>query len=193
MDAFGNIIPAQPAESRSDGTYWSLYVKDVPAFGYAQYYIKVKDEPRPAVQLADKLENAHVENPWYAIDFNTRKGTISKLFDKELNKELTTPNAEWELGEFIYEIIDSRHPMEQYRAPQFLRRRPERIRFERYEKGAIWDTYRFRGETVAGREPNNLMVEFRVFNVTKKIDIVYRLRKKPLPIPKLSISRSRLR
>ena len=37
------------------------------------------------------------------------------------------------------------------------------------------------------------MVEFRVFNVTKKIDIVYRLRKKPLPIPKLSISRSRLR
>ena len=65
-----------PAESRSDGTYWSLYVKDVPAFGYAQYYIKVKDEPRPAVQLADKLENAHVENPWYAIDFNTRKGTF---------------------------------------------------------------------------------------------------------------------
>ena len=183
VDAFGNIIPAQPAESRSDGTYWSLYVKDVPAFGYAQYYIKVKDEPRPAVQLADKLENAHVENPWYAIDFNTRKGTISKLFDKELNKELTTPNAEWELGEFIYEIIDSRHPMEQYRAPQFLRRRPERIRFERYEKGAIWDTYRFRGETVAGREPNNLMVEFRVFNVTKKIDIVYRLRKKAITDP----------
>lgn len=183
VDAFGNIIPAQPAESRSDGTYWSLYVKDVPAFGYAQYYIKVKDEPRPAVQLADKLENAHVENPWYAINFNTRKGTISKLFDKELNKELTTPNAEWELGEFIYEIIDSRHPMEQYRAPQFLRRRPERIRFERYEKGAIWDTYRFRGETVAGREPNNLMVEFRVFNVTKKIDIVYRLRKKAITDP----------
>jgi len=73
--------------------------------------------------------------------------------------------------------------MEQYRAPQFLRRRPERIRFERYEKGAIWDTYRFRGETVAGREPNNLMVEFRVFNVTKKIDIVYRLRKKAITDP----------
>lgn len=45
-------------------------------------------------------------------------------------------------------------------------------------KGDVWDTYRFRGETVAGREPNNLMVEFRVFNVTKKIEVVYRLRKK---------------
>ena len=80
-------------------------------------------------------------------------------------------------GEFIYEIIDSRHPMEQYRAPPFLRRRPEKMRFEKYEKGDVWDTYRFRGETVAGREPNNLMVEFRVFNVTKKIEVVYRLRK----------------
>lgn len=66
-----------------------------------------------------------MENPWYAIDFNTRKGTIRKLYDKDLNKQLVTPDAEWEMGEFIYEIIDSRHPMEQYRAPQFLRRRPE--------------------------------------------------------------------
>lgn len=183
VDAQGNVIPAQAGENRSDGTYWSLYVKDVPALGYAQYYIKVKNSPRPEMKTLPALEQTHVENPWYAIDFNIRKGTISKLFDKELNKQLTTPNAEWEMGEFIYEIIDSRHPMEQYRAPQFLRRRPEKIRFERYEQGSIWDTYRFRGETVAGREPNNLMVEFRVFNVAKKIEVVYRLRKKAVTDP----------
>lgn len=183
VDAQGNVIPAQAGENRSDGTYWSLYVKDVPALGYAQYYIKVKNSPRPEMKTLPALEQTHVENPWYAIDFNIRKGTISKLFDKELNKQLTTPNAEWEMGEFIYEIIDSRHPMEQYRAPQFLRRRPEKIRFERYEQGPIWDTYRFRGETVAGREPNNLMVEFRVFSVAKKIEVVYRLRKKAVTDP----------
>ena len=183
MDAAGNVIPAQAGESRSDGTYWSFYVKDVPALGYAQYYIKVKDAPRPEIQGATELKETHVENPWYAIDFNTRKGTIRKLYDKDLNKQLVTPDAEWEMGEFIYEIIDSRHPMEQYRAPQFLRRRPEKMRFEKYEKGDVWDTYRFRGETVAGREPNNLMVEFRVFNVTKKIEVVYRLRKKAVTDP----------
>ena len=183
VDAAGNVIPAQAGESRSDGTYWSFYVKDVPALGYAQYYIKVKDAPRPEIQGATELKETHVENPWYAIDFNTRKGTIRKLYDKDLNKQLVTPDAEWEMGEFIYEIIDSRHPMEQYRAPQFLRRRPEKMRFEKYEKGDVWDTYRFRGETVAGREPNNLMVEFRVFNVTKKIEVVYRLRKKAVTDP----------
>lgn len=183
VDAAGNVIPAQAGESRSDGTYWSMYVKDVPALGYAQYYIKVKDTPRPEIRSAATLAETHVENPWYAIDFNLRKGTISGLFDKELGKAILAPDAEWEFGEFIYEIIDSRHPMEQYRAPQFLRRRPEKIRFEKYEKGAIWDTYRFRGETVAGREPDNLMVEFRVFNVAKKIEVVYRLRKKAVTDP----------
>ena len=55
----------------------------------------------------------HVENAWYAVDFNPSKGTISRLYDKELGKSLLTPDAEWELGEFIYEIVDSRHPMEQ--------------------------------------------------------------------------------
>ncbi len=183
VDAAGNLIPAQPGESRSDGTYWNLYVKDVPPLGYAQYYIKVKNAPRPETERTTSLTQSRVENNWYTIDFNPRRGTISQLFDKELIQPLLTPNAEWEFGEFVYEIIDSRRPMELYKAPQSLRRPPERIRFEQYEKGAIWDTYRFRGETVAGREPNNLLVEYRVYNVTKKIEVVYRLRKKAVTDP----------
>lgn len=183
VDEAGHEIPAQAGESRSDGTYWCLYVKDVPALGYARYRVEVLDEPRPAVVADDKLADKRVENEWYTIDFDPSRGTIHQLYDKALGKPLLSADAEWKMGEFIYEIIDSRHPMEKYTAPQFLRRRPERIRFERYEKGPIWDTYRFRGETVAGREPNNLMVEYRVYNVEKKIEVVYRLRKKAVTDP----------
>ncbi len=183
VDYKGNAIPAQADESRSDGTYWNLYVKDVPALGYAQFYIQVKDTPRPEKESASELQNLKVENPWYIIEFNRSKGTIAGLFDKELNKSLLAEDAEWEMGEFIYETIDSREPMGQYRAPKFMRRRPELIRFEQYEKGEIWDTYRFRGETVAGREADNLMVEYRIFNVKKEIEIVYRLRKKSVTDP----------
>lgn len=182
VDEKGNVVPAQAGASRSDGTYWSIYVKDIPALGYAQYYIRMKDEPREADIRSTEL-NSYIENQWYRINFNARKGTISSLFDKELSKELTTPDATWQLGEFVYEIIDSRRPMEQYRKPQFIRRAPEKIRFESYEKGAIWDTYRFRGETVAGREADNLMVEYRVFNISKKIEIVFSLRKKAVTDP----------
>lgn len=183
IDAKGNVVPAQAAESRSDGTYWNLYVKDIPALGYAQYFIKVKDSPREEIKRASSLKDTRVENSWYTIDFNPWKGTISGLYDKELKKQLLAEKPEWEMGEFIYEIIDSRRPMEQYKAPQSIRRRPEKIWFEEFEEGPIWNTYRFRGETVAGREPNNLMVEYRVFNLEKKIEIVYKLRKKAVTDP----------
>lgn len=182
-DHTGRIVPAQPGESRSDGTYWSLYVEDIPALGYAQYYIKVKDEPRRQPEHSSELPHTRIENKWYTIELNPRRGTISSLFDKELNKQLVSSDAQWQLGEFIYEIIDSRRPMEQYRYPQFLRRPPERIRFEQFEKGPVWDTYRFRGETVAGRDPDNLTVEFRIYSVSKKIEIVYSLRKKAVTDP----------
>jgi hypothetical protein len=183
IDAQGKPVPAQPGASRADGTYWSFYVTDIPAMGYAQYAIRVKDEPRETPGRASELLQPRVENDWYVVEFNLRKGTIARLYDKELNKALTAPNPTWQLGEFIYEIADSRRPMEEYRKPQFLRRPPEKIRFESYEQGAIWDTYRFRGETVAGREPDNLMVEYRIFHAEKKIELVYSLRKKAVTDP----------
>lgn len=182
-DSDGKPIPAQAGESRSDGTYWYLYLTNVPALGYAQYYIRVSDQPRQALPTSDKLEDSRVENQWYSLDFNLQKGTIIRLFDRKLKQSLLETTPEWEMGEFIYETADSRHPMEQYRAPQFTRQRPERIAFERYEKGEIWDTYRFRGETAAGRDANNLMVEYRIYNVEKKIEVVYRLRKKAVTDP----------
>ena len=183
VDEKGRVMPAQASESRRDGTYWNVYVKDIPALGYAQYYIRVKNTPRKQLLKETKLTNPRVENQWYSIDFNARKGTISKLFDKELGKQLLAEKPEWEMGEFIYEMIDSRRPMEQYRKPQFLRRSPERMRFVHFEEGPIWNSYRFVTETPAGRDADNLIVEYRVFNVEKKIEIVYKLRKKAITDP----------
>ncbi|MDR1879964.1 MAG: glycosyl hydrolase family 38 [Tannerellaceae bacterium] len=183
VDAAGKVLPAQAGERRSDGTYWSVYVENVPPLGYAQYTIHVKGAPADKPETHPLWKQNRTENDWYIIDFNLRKGTISGWYDKELGKQLITPGAEWELGEFIYEIIDSRHPMELYRAPQFIRRPPEKMRFVRYEKGAIWDSFRFVGETVAGREPDNLAVEFRIHSTSKKIEIIYNLRKKAVTDP----------
>lgn len=183
VDEKGRVMPAQASESRRDGTYWNVYVKDIPALGYAQYYIRVKDAPRKPLVRETKFTNPRVENQWYTIDFNARKGTISKLFDKELGKQLLAEKPEWEMGEFIYEMIDSRRPMEQYRKPQFLRRSPERMRFVHFEEGPIWNVYRFVTETPAGRDAENLIVEYRVFNVEKKIEIVYKLRKQAVTDP----------
>lgn len=181
-DAAGNKIPAQAGEVRSDGTYWYLYVKDVPALGAVQYNIEVTDASRPQLGSGG-LNNPHIENEWYAIDLNVGRGTISKLFDKNLGQHILSEDAEWELGEFIYETIDDRGALERYTYPRFTRRHPEKMRFETYCEGEIWDTYRFRGETAAGMGYDNLTVEFRVFKVEKKLEIVYQLRKKAVTEP----------
>lgn len=107
-DASGRSVSAQAGESRSDGTYWYIYVRDVPALGFARYRIEVKDEPRPSGASAGSLSGTHVENEWYGLDFNLQRGTISRLYDKDLQRQLLTESAEWELGEFIYETIDDR-------------------------------------------------------------------------------------
>lgn len=177
-DASGRCVPAQAGESRSDGTYWYIYVRDVPALGFARYRIDVKDEPRPSGASAGSLSGTHVENEWYGLDFNLQRGTISRLYDKDLQRQLLTESAEWELGEFIYETIDDRGALERYTYPRFTRRHPEKMRFETYEEGAIWDTYRFKGETAAGIGHDNLTVEYHIYKVEKKIEVVYSLRKK---------------
>ena len=177
IDSAGRVLPVQAGEVRTDGTYWAIYVKDIPAFGYAQYSIRILDLPRcplPSSQEGIK----HVENKWYSIDFDLSKGTIHKLFDKELNKELLTPDAQWGLGEFIYERLGARRTMHEGGKSTFTRTTPSQIHFTRYIKGPIWDTYRFQGDTAAGRESNNLTVEFRVYSVTKKIEILHTLRKR---------------
>lgn len=180
VDNRGNVIPAQPGEVRSDGTYWTLYLTDVPAIGQARYTIKVSDGNKPhlAEMQHPDLNNKKAGNRWYDIQFNPSRGTISSLYDRELGKELLTDSAEWQLGEFIHETIDSRHHLEQYHAPQSVRKAPGNMRFEGYRPGAVWDTYSFVADTDAGVGSDNLRVQYRVYNTEKKIELVYRLRKK---------------
>jgi len=103
VDYRGKPLPVQAGERQGHGeaTNWVIYVKDIPALGYAQYYIHLKEGTAQKTETLTKPTQTHVENEWYAIDFNLRKGTIEKLFDKELNKQLLTPDAPWEIYQYI--------------------------------------------------------------------------------------------
>ncbi len=200
VDAAGNVCPAQPGERRRDGTYWSIFVKNVPALGYTQLFIKVKDQPAKPIDVetapamtslgrmsmderAKLMERFNYSNQWYDIKFNPQTGTISQIIDKDNKQSLLSENPDWAFGEFIYEIADGRRAMELYTYPQFIRRRPERMRFESLTRGPIWDSYKFIGETVAGREADNLKIDFRIYKVEKKLEMVYALRKKAITDP----------
>jgi hypothetical protein len=182
-DASGNALPAQPSERQSDGTYWYLWVVKVPAFGVKQYLIKVEAEELKTAADIKTLQGNIVENEWYKVTLDPARGSISSWYDKQLNKELLTPGSQWQLGEFIYELADSRRAMSRHQMPEFKRKGVDSIAFETFVAGEIWDTWRFRGETSAGIGEKNYMFELRVFKTAKRIDLAYRLRKAAVTSP----------
>jgi hypothetical protein len=182
-DEHGVSIPSQVIEPHSSGTYRMLWVKDVPALGYKQYFIRVKNEPATASSTDRELKQPTVENQWYRLTINPRKGTVSRLFDKELGREIVSPDAEWQLGEFIHEQLDNRRDMDAYKRPKATRTGLDTVWFERYAAGDIWDAWTFGGDTKTGFGTKNYMFEIRVFKTAKRIDFVHRLRKKQVTDP----------
>ena len=182
-DQMGNQAKAQPVEHHSDGTYWMVWVEDVPAFGYKKYVIKT-DKNHPVETLPQKeTEKQEIENQWYKILIDNRKGAISSIFDKELNQELTDANAPYKLGEFIYELLDNRSQMESKRLDNYTRETPDSVWFEAYETGEVWNTLRFRANTRAATGDGALSFEIRLFNVAKRIDLAYAIEKKLVTDP----------
>ncbi len=154
LDEKENIIPAQIMRSRSDGTYWAFWVSDIPSFGYKTLSIIVSSEPQ---KIASELEDQTVlENENYLIVMDPEKGVITKIFDKELNTDITDKNSEIRLGEFIYEQLDNRHSMERLtnsnRDTIYVPLKKQlsslsNIEISKLEKGQIWNSIKIHGTT----------------------------------------------
>jgi hypothetical protein len=140
----GGEAKAQAIEHHSDGTYWAIWADDVPAFGFKKYLIQVEGDAPELKHDKEKLEMTTLENQWYRISIDTKKGAISGLFDKEFNKELTDPKAEWKLGEFIYETLGNRSQMESRKLDNFKREALSSATFDNFEEGPVWNTVRFK-------------------------------------------------
>ncbi len=182
-DQNGKQAKAQPVEHHSDGTYWAVWVEDVPAFGYKKYVIKI-DKSLTVESLPKKeTEKSEIENEWYKITIDKEKGAISGIYDKELKMELIDPNAPWKFGEFIYELPENRSQMESKRLDNYTREAPDSIWFDTWETGDVWNTLRFRANTKAATKDGTLEFEIRLFNVTKRIDLAYAIEKKQVTDP----------
>ena len=177
VDENGKEAKLQIFKSRSDATYWRIWVEDVPALGAKTYEIVITDEP---AQPAERMASADpvIENEWYRIEFDMSAGTVKSWYDKQLGKDLLDGKNAWRLGELIYETDDARGHLDGFRPGNFKRYVPEEVHFAGMTKGDIWDTYRFEGTSPAGMGQNNFWVEFQVYKVSKQIRMTYRLRKK---------------
>lgn len=178
-DEKGAIVPMQVIRSYSDATYWNLWVDGIPALGSKYYTIEIiDDQPQKWADSKDAVQT--IENQWYRICLDMKKGTVSEWFDKELNKNLIASDSEWKMGELIYERDDKRGALDQFKPGNFERFSPSSIRYEGFQEGPIWDSYKFKGTSPAGMEDKdgNFTFELKLYKTSKQVDFTYRLKKK---------------
>ncbi len=173
LDQQGNEALAQAVEHHSDGTYWMIWVNDVPAFGYKKYLLQLKPGKQQYAPYGAPV--LRMENQWYQIQVD--------IFDKDYYMELLDREATHKAGEFIYELPDNRSQMEAFRLDRFTREGLEKVWYDGYEEGPVWNTIRFRGNTRAASKEGSYVLEIRLFNTAKRIDFAYEIEKKLVTDP----------
>jgi alpha-mannosidase len=180
FDHSGNRMAAQPVSSRSDGTYWAVWLNDVPAFGYKKFTIKPIDK---AIALPEPGELQLIENQWYKIVVDPAKGAITSWFDKELGLELIDNKSGYKMGEFIHESLGNRSQMESRKLDDFKRTTLDKVWFDSAIKGEIWTSVKFYGESPTTENPKGLSFEIRLFNTSKRVDLAFSMVKKSITDP----------
>lgn len=187
-DSDGNEIPYQMYEQRSEGGYFKLWVEDIPPMGYKTLQINIGKEPKAIPALKSQL----FENKYYQLTINENKGIVTKIFDKELQKELIDPNDTLTLGQFIYEELNNRHEMERltgsnrdtiYKPLGMSRTLLKNIKIIKKETGAIYSSIFLNGDMPVCADERGVNIEIRLYHYKKKIEFLYSMIKLPITTP----------
>ncbi|MCC6396151.1 MAG: glycosyl hydrolase family 38 [Bacteroidetes bacterium] len=181
LDDRDHEAPAQLVTSRPEGNYWAIWVSDVPPLGYRTYRLVSGATARPLdppFQPADT-----VQNTYYRLILDRNTGAIRSLYDRELNRELLDTESPWQMGQFIYERLSDRHPLEELRLGEYTRTTLRNVTVKPGVDGPIWQSVVLSGVGDGFVEDNGISCELRIFKTTKRIDLLFKGRKKPVDDP----------
>ncbi len=175
----GTRIPAQALSSRSDGTYWAIWLSNIPAFGFKKFLVRPLKED---VIISEDVSGV-LENKWYKIVTDPLKGTITSWYDKELSLELVDRDSEYGMAEFILEQLGNRSQMESRKLVDFKRSPLDSVWFSSMSYGPVFNSIRFTGESQTAIAPGGYTYEIRLFNTAKRVELVCSIVKKSIISP----------
>lgn len=178
VDDKGQKAIAQAFEYHSDGTYWKIFVQDVPAFGYKKYRIIRNASPFISATSLEKQVPQSFENNFYSAEFDLSKGTIKRLIDKELDEDFIDVASEWGFGEVIHEKLGNREQMESFHLNNYRRNSPSKVTPDAIEHGPLYTAIRFLAETELADPSEPMIIEYRFYHQEKRIDLYYHINKK---------------
>ncbi len=190
IDGDNHEIKAQFVKSQGGGTYWSLWVEDVPSFGYKTYRIELSDKNKKL-----PLESPAVNefgNAYYHIKFDSINGDILSIYDKELQLELTDTKDSIKTGQFIYEQLENRHQLERYTSSKVdtvyspligSREMLQDVHFLSMNSGPIWKSIFINGKIPVCSDDSGVNIEIRLYHNDKRIEFYYSMIKMPVTTP----------
>ena len=179
--ATGKEVKAQLLRKRTEGAYWVLEVKDVPALGFKALKIVKTGEPEVKVN-EPTTETEVLENNFYRLVIDKPTGGIKSLYDKGLNLELLDAKNTWKLGQLIHETIPDRDKL----VPSHTT--VSNVKVEPGTDGPVWKSIRIAADMTGfekGKEndPKGLELEIRLFKSVKKIDFQFKAAKEIVTSP----------
>jgi alpha-mannosidase len=181
VDAAGKSIPVQARESRSDGTYWSMWVENIPAMGYRCYRILRQQGEIPST--VSSPYNGTAESPYYTVKTDMESGAILSLTDKEMHADLAGKSVDFMTAQLIYERLSDRHQLDLLTLEQ-----PPRystlhdVKAGMTVDGPLWTSIQMEG-LLEDCSKAPVQVEYRLYKTVKMMELIYTMDKKPVTDP----------
>jgi hypothetical protein len=181
LDTKGNEIAVQRISSRADGSNYLLWAPNVPPMGYATFKIVLEEGKKQPTQNTE-VEGPILENEYYRIQIDSKRGVVTSLFDKELNKELVDLNSGYKLGEFVYEQPDNRESMERLtnanRDTVYVPIKKKMsglsdIKVSGIKETPLWSSIHINGKNEACADSRGVNFEIKLYNTSKRIELSY--------------------
>lgn len=186
-DESGRSAEAQMTGSREDGTYWGIWVEDVPPVGFKTYRIIQRRESR---SLPPKFDfNGIFESEFYKLTINPERGTVQSLYDKILQKELVDAGCSWQLAEFIYEQLDNPTQLERFTNSRMdtifkglagSRTTMKNITIEGGTDGPVSKSLMIYGDLPECADARGITCEIKLYKKVKRIEFSFNLVKLPV-------------
>jgi hypothetical protein len=175
----GREVPAQVLNRRREGAWWVLEVSNIPAMGYKALKVEVTSEPAPT-EAASGTEV--LENRFYKLVIDKTSGSISSLFDKELNQELADGQNLYDVGQPVRETLNNRRQMTPAQTTG------TNVKVDAGINGPVWESLKVAMDLEGfekGTEgaPKGIEVEIRLYKNVKKIEFKYMMHKLILTDP----------
>jgi len=171
----GSELPMQTMSRRNEGRMIRFYVSGIPSLGYRTFMIDTSGGRFP--EPVDSGETAlQYTNGNYSIVIDSERGCISSITDLGRGCELVDGDAEWGLGQYIYETLGDRWTLAWMNAGGLERMPWKDIRTGSIVKGMIFDTIEITGTSPSSPErPVQCLI--RMYHDSPVIELVYAIRR----------------